>query len=153
MKKNYILWCLPGAMLLFTLGATAQPANPAQPRGSAQHVAIPLDRTAADRYAGYCQIGPQRAVQFWREGNHFYFGPVGTPQRIEIFPETSTRFFLANLPGTGLVQVTDYTLNANHPVFAPDGRKLVFAIGDPSKKQENIAVVTRFGTNGPSAKR
>ncbi|MGH8260660.1 MAG: TolB family protein, partial [Steroidobacteraceae bacterium] len=58
----------------------------------------------------------------------------------------SYALFLIDRDGTGLVQVTDYALNANHPVFSPDGHRLVFAMGDPSKMEENIAVVTLSGT-------
>jgi dipeptidyl aminopeptidase/acylaminoacyl peptidase len=75
-----VLWC--------ALQAVAQTPTP--------HTAIPLDPAAADRYEGYYQMGPQRAVHFWREGDHFYFGAVGMAQRMEAFPETPTRFFFAN---------------------------------------------------------
>ncbi len=108
--KNYIFWSVPSAVLLFSLSATAQPANPDQPAGAPPHVAIPLDHAAADRYQGYYQGGPHRALHFWREGNHFYFGLVGTPQRTETFPETPTRFFFAN-PGV------TFTFNVG-----PDGK-------------------------------
>jgi dipeptidyl aminopeptidase/acylaminoacyl peptidase len=88
---------LPCALLLFTLQASAQPATPSLRRAaSATHGAIPLDQAAADRYEGYYQVGPQRAVHFWREGNHFYFGAVGTPQRSEAIPEAPDKFSYAN---------------------------------------------------------
>lgn len=48
--------------------------------------------------------------------------------------------FVINRDGTGLVQVTDYALNASHPVFSPDGKRLVFAVGDPAKNISTIAV-------------
>jgi Tol biopolymer transport system component len=35
--------------------------------------------------------------------------------------------FFINSDGTGLRQVTDYELNANHPVWSPDGARLVFS--------------------------
>jgi Tol biopolymer transport system component len=96
-NKNYALCALPCVALLFTLSAIAQPPpSPQQFPSSSAHKAIPLDDTAADSYEGYYQIGPQRAVHYWREGDHFYFGAVGTPQRTETFPETPTRFFFAN---------------------------------------------------------
>ena len=50
--------------------------------------------------------------------------------------------FIINRDGSGLIQVTDYALNANHPVFSPDGRRLVFATGDPSKRVTTITVAT-----------
>ena len=59
-------------------------------------VAMPLDQAAADRDAGYYQVGPQRAVRFWREGEHFFFGAVGTDQHAEAVPEASGRFSYAN---------------------------------------------------------
>ena len=84
---------LPGAMalaLLLALPAAAQQQPPAA------HTAIPLDPAAADRFSGYYQVGAGRAVRYWREGDHFYFGAVGTQQKTETFPETPTRFFFAN---------------------------------------------------------
>ncbi|HSS14969.1 MAG TPA: hypothetical protein VLL04_13805, partial [Rhizomicrobium sp.] len=48
--------------------------------------------------------------------------------------------FIINRDGTGLVQVTDYARNANHPVFSPDGKRLVLAVGDPAKNISTIAV-------------
>jgi Tol biopolymer transport system component len=53
--------------------------------------------------------------------------------------------FIIDRDGSGLVQVTDYALNANHPVFSPDGQRLVFAMGDPAKTATSIAVVTLSG--------
>ena len=45
-----------------------------------------------------------------------------------------------NRDGSGLTQVTDYALNANHPVWSPDGKRLVISFGAPD--QENgIAVI------------
>jgi Tol biopolymer transport system component len=38
--------------------------------------------------------------------------------------------FLINRDGSGLVQVTDYALNATHPVWSRDGKHMVFASGD-----------------------
>ena len=35
--------------------------------------------------------------------------------------------FIIARDGTGLRQITSYDLNANHPVWAPDGRRLVFS--------------------------
>ena len=93
--KNMLVPGVSAAALLFALQAEAQPA-PSSAAAPAAHVAIPLDPAAADRYAGYYQTGPQRAVHYWREGDHFYFGAVGTPQRTETFPESPTRFFFAN---------------------------------------------------------
>lgn len=35
--------------------------------------------------------------------------------------------FIINRDGTGLRQITLYEINANHPVFSPDGKRLVFS--------------------------
>jgi Tol biopolymer transport system component len=48
--------------------------------------------------------------------------------------------FVANRDGSGLVQVTDYALNANHPSWSGDGRRLAFSQGDPDKKVSTIAI-------------
>lgn len=48
--------------------------------------------------------------------------------------------FLINRDGSGLTQVTDFTLDATHPVFSPDGKHLVMAYGMPGKTM-GIAMV------------
>jgi Tol biopolymer transport system component len=127
MNKNYIFWTVHCAALLLTLQAIAQlPPAPQNSTGAPAHKAIPLDHAAADRYEGYYQIGPQRVVHYWREGDHFYFGAVGTPQRTETFPETPTRFFFANPAVTFTFnvgpdgKVTSLTINqAGREILAP----------------------------------
>jgi Tol biopolymer transport system component len=47
--------------------------------------------------------------------------------------------FLINRDGSGLEQITDYTLNAAHPVFSRDGRYLVISYGTAQK--HGIAVI------------
>lgn len=42
--------------------------------------------------------------------------------------------FVINRDGTGLMQVTDYALNANHPAWSHDGRRIVFAAAGPGGK-------------------
>jgi Tol biopolymer transport system component len=50
--------------------------------------------------------------------------------------------FIVNRDGTGIQQITDYKLNATHPVWSPDGQKLVFAASDGWKSAESrIATV------------
>jgi len=49
--------------------------------------------------------------------------------------------FIIRRDGTGLTQVTDYALDANHGVFSPDGRHMVFAALDPASGQSKIMVV------------
>jgi dipeptidyl aminopeptidase/acylaminoacyl peptidase len=48
--------------------------------------------------------------------------------------------FIINRDGTGLMQVTDFALNANHPVWSQDGKRLVFSYGVPDK-ENGIAIV------------
>ena len=77
-------------LLLYAAPALAQtpPVAPAN--------AIPLDPVMADKDAGYYQLGPHQVVRYWREGGHFYFGLVGTPQRSEIYALAPNRFIMAN---------------------------------------------------------
>lgn len=48
--------------------------------------------------------------------------------------------FLAALGGTA-VQLTDYSLNAGHPVLSRDGKQLAFSYGNPTTKGAGIAVI------------
>jgi Tol biopolymer transport system component len=48
--------------------------------------------------------------------------------------------FIVNRDGSGLVQVTDY-IGADHPVFSPDGKRLIFTMGDPAKRISILAFV------------
>jgi Tol biopolymer transport system component len=57
-------------------------------------------------------------------------------------PDGNYAIFIINRDGTGLVQVTDYGLNANHPVWSRDGKHMVFSVGDPlGKKISTITVI------------
>lgn len=56
-------------------------------------------------------------------------------------PDGHYAVFLIHRDGSGLTQVTDYALNATHPVFSRDGRHLVIATGDPAQQVSNIAIV------------
>jgi Tol biopolymer transport system component len=96
MKNSPSVWWVSCVLASFALEAAAQPAPPQQPAAISAPGAISLDQAAADRYEGYYQIGPQRAVHYWREGEHFYFSTVGTPQRAEVVPEAPNRFSYAN---------------------------------------------------------
>jgi hypothetical protein len=112
MQKSHSIGWAACVFVLFALEAagqsTAPPPQP--PAGSAPSVAVALDQAAADRYAGYYQIGPQRAVHYWRDGAHFVFAPVGAAQGAALTPEAPNRFSYAN----GAVT---FTFNS-----APDGK-------------------------------
>ncbi|HTB65430.1 MAG TPA: hypothetical protein VK727_04330 [Steroidobacteraceae bacterium] len=98
MKGRCSFWAASCAFLLFAMQISAQPAGPPpqQPAATGTRAAIPLDQAAADRYAGYYLVGPQRAIRFWREDEHFFFGVAGTPQRAEAMPEAPNKFSYAN---------------------------------------------------------
>jgi Tol biopolymer transport system component len=49
--------------------------------------------------------------------------------------------FIINRDGSGLTQVTDHALNANHPAWSPDGKQLVFSWGSEPGKPNGIAVM------------
>jgi Tol biopolymer transport system component len=54
----------------------------------------------------------------------------------------SYAIFLINRDGTGLVQVTDPSLNADHPVWSPDARRLAFSARPFSlQKGRGIAII------------
>jgi Tol biopolymer transport system component len=56
-------------------------------------------------------------------------------------PDGHYAIYLINRDGSGLTQVTDMALDANHPVFSADGRHMVFSYGTPSAKANGIAIV------------
>jgi Tol biopolymer transport system component len=58
--------------------------------------------------------------------------------------------FLINRDGTGLVQVTDSSLNADHPVWSPDDRRLAFSARPFSlQKGRGIAIIDLPGAYSP----
>jgi Tol biopolymer transport system component len=64
--------------------------------------------------------------------------PVWSPDGTRIAFESdrgsdsaSYAVFVINRDGTGLVQITDYDLNATHPVWSVDGRHMAFAARNP----------------------
>ncbi|MBV9550223.1 MAG: PD40 domain-containing protein, partial [Alphaproteobacteria bacterium] len=55
-------------------------------------------------------------------------------------PDGRYGIFIINADGTGLVQVTDY-VDAQHPVWSPDGRKMAFTSLDTATNQFGVAVI------------
>ena len=71
--------------------ASGQNANPQQPK----HVEIKIDPKLFDEYVGQYSFlsDPEFVLSFWREGEKFLLQPTNQG-RIEIFPESDTKFFL-----------------------------------------------------------
>jgi Tol biopolymer transport system component len=56
--------------------------------------------------------------------------------------------FVIDRDGSGLIQVTDYDLNATHPAWSQDGRRIVFDAEDPkTENSSGIAII-----DSPAAK-
>jgi Tol biopolymer transport system component len=50
--------------------------------------------------------------------------------------------YVIDRDGSGLRQITDYNLNANHPVWSPDGKQLVITARSSTLSNETrIAIV------------
>jgi putative CocE/NonD family hydrolase len=60
-----------------------------------QHVEARIDPKLFDEYVGQYSFvsDPEFVLSFWREGNKFFLQPTGQG-RIEIFPESESKFFL-----------------------------------------------------------
>jgi Tol biopolymer transport system component len=56
-------------------------------------------------------------------------------------PDHRYAIFIINADGTGLVQVTDYDLNANHSVWSADGRHMTFSGHNPRTNMNGIAII------------
>ena len=59
--------------------------------------AVALDAKSFDQYVGYYQLAPRAILAVTREGDYFYTRLSGQ-QRVEIFPESATKFFLKVVP-------------------------------------------------------
>lgn len=58
---------------------------------------VPFDPTQFDKYVGHYQLGPGAFFTISRDGDHFYAQLTGQ-KAPEIFPESSTKFFLTVVP-------------------------------------------------------
>jgi dipeptidyl aminopeptidase/acylaminoacyl peptidase len=56
-------------------------------------------------------------------------------------PDNRYAIFIISADGTGLVQVTDYVLNANHSVWSTDGRHMTFSAFNPKTNMQGIAII------------
>jgi Tol biopolymer transport system component len=56
-------------------------------------------------------------------------------------PDNRYAIFIINADGTGLLQVTDYDLNANHSVWSADGRHMTFSAHNSKTNMDGIAVI------------
>ncbi len=84
-------------------GAKAQLPIEAMAQERAQRLAeqrlprtvAPFDPQQFDRYAGMYQVYKYEFFAFTREGEHFFGSQVGAPedQKLEIYPESPTKFF------------------------------------------------------------
>jgi len=59
----------------------------------AERQAAQVDPALFDAYAGVYELGPGFQITVTREGDHLMGQPTGQP-KLEIFPESETRFFL-----------------------------------------------------------
>jgi dipeptidyl aminopeptidase/acylaminoacyl peptidase len=56
-------------------------------------------------------------------------------------PDGRYAIFMINADGSGLVQVSDYALNANHSVWSSDGRHMTFSAHDSKTNLDGIAII------------
>jgi Tol biopolymer transport system component len=47
--------------------------------------------------------------------------------------------FIVQPSGENLIQLTDYSWNAQHPVWSPDGRWIVFTVWGGAEKRTGLA--------------
>src|SRR5438128_2392207 len=99
--KRTLLFCLftlaVGALTTVIAIDFSRPARAQQP----QHTEIKIDPKLFDQYAGQYSFvdDPEFVLSFWREGDKFYLQPTNQG-RIEIFPESDTKFFLKIIEAT-----------------------------------------------------
>src|SRR3984893_9439034 len=94
MKRTVLLLVLCCGLALavwFISPAKSQNPNSQAPK----HTEIKIDLKLFDEYVGHYGFlsDPDFVLSFWREGEKFFMQPTNQG-RIEIFPESDTRFFL-----------------------------------------------------------
>src|SRR3984893_6324307 len=101
MKRTLCLLILGSCLTAFVVrlssahwparAAGGQNTNPQNP----QHTEIKIDAKLFDQYVGQYSFvdDPEFMLNFWREGEKFFMQPTNQG-KIEIFPESDTRFFL-----------------------------------------------------------
>ena len=94
MRRNrFILLLILAVCILTTVAAIdfSRSARAQQP----QHTEIKIDPRLLDQYTGQYSFveDPEFVLSFWRDGEKFYLQPTNQG-RIEIFPESDTKFFL-----------------------------------------------------------
>src|SRR6266705_3145041 len=100
MRRTRLVLLLTIALCLLT---TISAVNLTRAARSQQplHTEIKIDPKSFDDYVGqYISAeDPEFVFSFWREGDKFYLSPTGH-ERIEIFPESKTKFFLKDVEAT-----------------------------------------------------
>ncbi|MFN2533073.1 MAG: CocE/NonD family hydrolase [Pyrinomonadaceae bacterium] len=93
---KHFIWTLLVATVLICLVQTGSNHTAARSTGQQpQHTEIRIDPKEFDQYVGqYAFVDdPDFVLSFWREGDKFYLQPSGQG-RIEVFPESPSKFFL-----------------------------------------------------------
>src|SRR5258706_15133348 len=92
MKRTLSLLLLCGLLVLLTVQTSHWSWTT---QAQQQHSEIKIDPKAFDEFVGQYALvsNPDFIFSFWREGDKFFMQPTNQG-KIEIFPETETRFFL-----------------------------------------------------------
>lgn len=100
MRRIKPILLLVGAFLFLT-GAIAINHTHATHAQQPQHTEVKIDPRVFDQYTGQYSFveDPEFVLSFWREGEKFYLQPTNQG-RIEIFPESETKFFLKIIEAT-----------------------------------------------------
>src|SRR6266849_6561859 len=91
MKRTRLLFLVISALCLLSAVVAVNLTRAQQPR----RTEVKIDPKLFDQYAGQYSFvdDPEFIFSFWREGEKFFMQPTNQG-RIEIFPESNTKFFL-----------------------------------------------------------